>query len=235
MNKFNLKLNESRKFHYFSHENFIFKNGEHIIEEKFNTLLNEIKIALSLDKNCHFHSKKIKKLETAKIGDLNKLSNKYDALISNFSIQIELINNPDYVYKNIYSILNENSFLCINLLTNESMRIIRNIFYDIDEKVFGGSFQRFGPFIEVPSIVEKFNQNKFKEIVVTIDRIEANYTSFSKLRSDFKSFGTANFYDFQIPFKKDFLIYAQKVFDKLTEKHKYIPLDLEIATLTAWK
>ncbi len=61
MNKFNLKLNESRKFHYFSHENFIFKNGEHIIEEKFNTLLNEIKIALSLDINCHFHSKKITK------------------------------------------------------------------------------------------------------------------------------------------------------------------------------
>ena len=235
MGKINLKLKECRKFHYFNEENFIFKNGERLIEEKIELLLNDIKLGLSLDKNFYFSSKKVNSLEISAIGNLDKLSNKYDALFSNFSIQIDLINNPNQICKSIYNILNENSFLCINLLTNNSMTIIRNIFYEIDEKIFGGSFQRFGPFVEVPSIVDELNQNQFKEIVVTIDRIEANYDSFAKLRSDFKSFGIANFYDFKIPFKKDFFIYAQKVFNKLIENHKYIPLDLEIATFTAWK
>ena len=36
-------------------------------------------------------------------------------------------------------------------------------------------------------------------------------------------------------FKKDFLKLTNNLFSKLIDNHKYIPLEIEIATFTSWK
>jgi hypothetical protein len=79
------------------------------------------------------------------------------------------------------------------------------------------------------------NKNKFQDVVVGIDNLEINYSSLNKLRSDFKKFGISNYFNEKYKFKKDFLSLTNKIFSKLVEKHKYIPLEIEIATFTSWK
>ena len=57
-----------------------------------------------------------------------------------------------------------------------------------------------------------------------------------QLQSDFdKIVKNSKFSNREIEFKKDFLSLTNKIFSKLVEKHKYIPLEIEIATFTSWK
>ena len=115
------------------------------------------------------------------------------------------------------------------------MRTLQNIFLEIDEKIHGGAYRRFGPFLETSELIDDMNKNKFQDVVVGIDNLEINYSSLSKLRSDFKKFGISNYFNEKYKFKKDFLSLTNKIFSKLVEKHKYIPLEIEIATFTSWK
>ena len=115
------------------------------------------------------------------------------------------------------------------------MRTLQNIFFEIDEKIFDGVYKRFGPFLETSKLIEDLNNKKFQDVVVGIDTLEINYSSLSNLRSDFRKFGISNYYNEKYKFKKDFLILTNKIFSKLVENHKYIPLELEIATFTTWK
>ena len=60
-------------------------------------------------------------------------------------------------------------------------------------------------------------------------------SSFNKIRSDFRKFGISNFFNEKHRFKKDFLILTNNLLSKLIDNHKYIPLEIEIATFTSWK
>ena len=115
------------------------------------------------------------------------------------------------------------------------MTTIRKIFTEIDEAVFKGAYNRFGPFHEVPNIIDNLNKNGFKDVVVSTEFIELNYQSLFKLRSDFKEFGMINIYDQSQIFKRNFLKKTELLFSKIIEKHKHIPVEIEIATFTSWK
>ena len=115
------------------------------------------------------------------------------------------------------------------------MVTIRKLFNEIDEFVFEGAYTRFGPFHEVPNVIDGLNKNGFKDIVVSTEFIELNYRKLSKLRSDFKQFGLINIYDQNQIFKRDFLKKTELLFSKIIQQHESIPIELEIATFTAWK
>ena len=115
------------------------------------------------------------------------------------------------------------------------MRTLQNIFLEIDEKIYGGVYRRFGPFLDTTKLIEDLNKNKFQDVVVGIDNLEINYSSLNKLRSDFRKFGISNYFNEKYKFKKDFLNFTNKIFSKLLNNHKYIPLEIEIATFTSWK
>tara|TARA_B100000900_G_C20579736_1_gene716977 strand:- start:1976 stop:2323 length:348 start_codon:yes stop_codon:yes gene_type:complete len=115
------------------------------------------------------------------------------------------------------------------------MRTISNIFIEIDENIFDGAYNRFGPFHDVSIIIEKLNKYNFKEIVVSTDFIEVNYSSLNKIRNDFKKIGISNYYKNNPKFKKEFYTKTYSVFSKIIEKYEYIPVEFEIATFTAWK
>ena len=73
--------------------------------------------------------------------------NSFDGILSNFKIHIPLIQNMSENLNAIKQHLNNDGFLCFNLITNNSMVTIRKLFNEIDEFVFEGSYTRFGPFM----------------------------------------------------------------------------------------
>ena len=235
MNEFNLKKRNIRRKAYFDKNNLIAKNGSDLINDKLKFMSKKIENCLILDedlciKRSNFTNKKI-----ININDINVVEGKFDAAISNFSLQIPLFLNSNDIFNKIISKLNDNSLLCFNTITSNSMRTLQNIFLEIDEKIFGGVYRRFGPFLETSKLIEDLNKNKYKDVVVGIDNLEINYSSFNKIRSDFRKFGISNFFKEKYRFKKDFLILTNNIFSKLVDNHKYIPLEIEIATFTSWK
>ena len=172
------------------------------------------------------------------INDINLIlekEKKVDALISNFDLQIPLANNAQNFYKNIYEILNNNGFLCFNLLTLNSFTTLQKIFLEIDDHVFNGAQLRFGPFHNISNIISDLNDNKFKEVVVSTENIEVNYKSLNKLRKDFKELGISNYYIDKSKTNKKFYKKTTSLFKELVAKHHYIPVEIEISTFTSWK
>ena len=161
--------------------------------------------------------------------------NCFDGILSNFKVHIPLIQNMSENLNTIKQHLNNDGFFCFNLITNNSMVTIRKLFNEIDEFVFKGAYTRFGPFHEVPNVIDGLNKNGFKDIVVSTEFIELNYRKLSKLRSDFKQFGLINIYDQNQIFKRDFLKKTELLFSKIIQQHESIPIELEIATFTSWK
>ena len=235
MNEFNLKKRSVRRKAYFNKNNLLTKNGSNLINDKLKFILKKIEKCLILDED---HSMDISNFKNTKIIDINDISiveGKFDAVISNFSLQIPLFLNSSYIFNSILSKLNDNSLFCFNIITSNSMKTLQNIFIEIDEKIFDGVYRRFGPFLETTKLIEDLNKSKYKDVVVGIDNIELNYNSLSKIRNDFRKFGISNYFNEKYRFKKDFLKLTNKLFSKLIDNHKYIPLEIEIATFTSWK
>ncbi len=235
MNKFNLKKRSIRREAYFDKNNLLTKNGSDLINDKLKFILKKIENCLILDEGHSMDVSNIKNTKIIDINDINGVEGKFDAVISNFSLQIPLFLNSSDVFKSILSKLNDNSLLCFNIITSNSMKTLQNIFLEIDEKIFDGVYRRFGPFLETTKLIEDLNKSKYKDVVVGIDNIEINYSSLSKIRSDFRKFGISNYFNEKHKFKKDFLKLTNKLFSKLIDNHKYIPLEIEIATFTSWK
>ena len=223
MNEFNLKKKDMRREAHFDKSNFLTKNGSDLIANKLKFISKKIDNYLILDEDIILDLINLNNSEIADINNISLVAGKFDAVISNFSLQIPLFINSTNVLTKILSKLNDNSLFCFNAITNNSMRTLQKVFLEIDEKIYGGVYRRFGPFLETSKLIEDMNKNKFQDVVVGIDNLEINYRSLSKLRSDFKKF------------KKDFLSLTNKIFSKLVENHKYIPLEIEIATFTSWK
>ena len=230
MDKFYLKKKQYQK-----KDNFLSQTGVDLIKNKLQFINKKFERSLFLDDIMDFKSEKLNKIDTCSLEKINKNIFKYDGIFSNFSTQIDFAVNLDLSLIAIYNKLLKDGLFCFNLLTPNSMRTIKKIFMEIDENVFNGVFNRFGPFHDIPEIIEKLNQNNFKEIVVGTQIVELNYGSFDKLREDFKEFGISN-YNINVPgFKKEFLTKTYSVFNKVIEKYKHIPVEFEIATFTSWK
>ena len=235
MNEFNLKKRDVRRKAYFDKNNLLEINGSNLINDKLKFMSKKIENCLVLDEDHNMDVSSFDNTEIIDIKDITIVEGKFDAVLSNFSLQIPLFLNSSDVLNKILSKLNDNSLFCFNVLTSNSMRTIQNIFLEIDEKIFDGVYRRFGPFLETTKLIDDLNKSKYRDVVVGIDNLEINYSSLSKIRSDFKKFGISNFFNEKQRFKKDFLKFTNKLFSKLIDKHKYIPLEIEIATFTTWK
>ena len=234
MTHFNLKKKQSRKKLFFKKNNILSKLGEELLNSKLNFIKSSpIKIIQFGESfNINNFNKKIILFENS--DELIKNQTITDAFLSNFGLQIYLAYEKNLI-KHIFRSLNNNGLLCFNLVTNNSFITLKNFFYEIDENIFQGSYQRFGPFHDIQNIIEVLNKNNFKEIVVSTENIELNYNSLKKMRTEFKEFGISNYYKDKIKFKKDFYIKTNHVFEKIIKKNSYFPIELEIATFTAWK
>ena len=235
MNEFNLKKRDIRRNAYFDKNNLIAKNGSDLINDKLKLMSKKIENCLILDEDLCIEGSNFTNTKIININDINLVEGKFDAAISNFSLQIPLFLNSNDIFNKIISKLNDNSLFCFNTITSNSMRTLQNIFLEIDEKIFGGVYRRFGPFLETTKLIEDLNKSKYKDVVVGIDNLEINYSSLNKIRSDFRKFGISNFFNEKQRFKKDFLKLTNNLFSKLIDNHKYIPLEIEIATFTSWK
>ena len=235
MNEFNLKKRNVRRRAYFDKNNLLAKNGSSLINDKLKLISKKIESCLILDEDFNMDLSNFNNTKVINISDISLVDGKYDAIISNFSLQIPLFLNSNDIFNKVISKLNDNSLFCFNTITTNSMRTLQNIFLEIDEKIFDGVYRRFGPFLETTKLIDDLNKSKYKDVVVGIDNLEINYSSLSKIRSDFKKFGISNFFNEKHRFKKDFLKLTNKLFSKLIDNHKYIPLEIEIATFTSWK
>ena len=235
MNEFNLKKRNIRRKAYFDKNNLIAKNGSDLINDKLKFMSKKIENCLILDEDLCIEGSNFTNSNIININDISVVEGKFDAAISNFSLQIPLFLNSNDIFNKIISKLNDNSLFCFNTITSNSMRTLQNIFLEIDEKIFGGVYRRFGPFLETTKLIEDLNKSKYKDVVVGIDNLEINYSSLNKIRSDFRKFGISNFFNEKNRFKKDFLKLTNNLFSKLINNHKYIPLEIEIATFTSWK
>jgi len=235
MNEFNLKKRNVRRKAYFDKNNLLAKNGSSLINDKLKLISKKIENCLILDEDFNIDLSNFNNTKVINISDISLVDGKYDAVISNFSLQIPLFLNSNDIFNKVISKLNDNSLFCFNTITTNSMRTLQNIFLEIDEKIFDGVYRRFGPFLETTKLIEDLNKSKYKDVVVGIDNLELNYSSLSKIRSDFKKFGISNFFNEKHRFKKEFLKLTNKLFSKLIDNHKYIPLEIEIATFTSWK
>ena len=235
MSEFNLKKRNVRRRAYFDKNNLLAKNGSSLINDKLKLISKKIENCLILDEDFNMDLSNFNNTKVINISDISLVDGKYDAVISNLSLQIPLFLNSNDIFNKVISKLNDNSLFCFNTITTNSMRTLQNIFLEIDEKIFDGVYRRFGPFLETTKLIEDLNKSKYKDVVVGIDNLEINYSSLSKIRSDFKKFGISNFFNEKHRFKKDFLKLTNKLFSKLIDNHKYIPLEIEIATFTSWK
>jgi hypothetical protein len=234
MTQFNLKKKKSRESFFYKKNNIISKIGTKLIFDKLKFINKKLNMVLVLDGTLKKNHPKFLNYEYFEFDKIKK-SNLYDGIVSNFGIHIPLAQDTERNFSTIRDHLNDDGFFCFNLITINSMTTLRRIFTEIDEVVFKGAYNRFGPFHEVPNIIESLNKHNFKDVVVSTELIELNYESLLKLRSDFKEFGMINIYDQSQKFKRDFLNKTELLFAKIVEKHKYIPVEIEIATFTAWK
>lgn len=234
MTQFNLKKKKSRERFFFDKNNIISEIGNKLIFDKVSFIKKDLDQVLVIDNYEIKDHPKILNYQYSEFEEIGK-KNTFDGILSNFKVHIPLIQNMSENLNTIKQHLNNDGFFCFNLITNNSMITIRKLFNEIDEFVFEGAYTRFGPFHEVPNVIDGLNKNGFKDIVVSTEFIELNYGKLSKLRSDFKQFGLINIYDQNQIFKRDFLKKTELLFSKIIQRHESIPIELEIATFTSWK
>ena len=234
MSNFNLKKISQRKKLFYQKNNLFDEIGINLIKDKIKFIKKPLNNVLLLDKIYLESNEKIKYSKYCDFRDINNIKI-YDGIISNLNLQVPFSENVEQSMSLLHKLIRKDGLLCFNLLTRNSMMTLKKIFFEIDTFVFQGAYNRFGPFHEASDIIEKLNNYKFKDIVVSNELIEINYKSFEKIRDDFKESGLTNPYLQSQDFKKDFLIKTKSIFSNLLKKHELIPLELEIATFTAWK
>ena len=235
MSEFNLKKKNARRDAYFDKSNFLSKNGSRLINNNLNYMSKKFEKCLILDQNLIINMKKFNYSEVSDINTMSTVEEKFDSVLSNFDLQIPLSINSKNVLDKIILKLNKNGLFCFNTITINSMKTLQNIFIEIDEKIYGGAYRRFGPFLDTSKLIEDLRISNFKDVVVGMDTLEINYSTFDMLRSDFRKFGISNYFNKDYIFKKEFLKLTNKIFSKIIDNHQYIPLELEIATFTSWK
>jgi len=184
------------------------------------------------NKNIQIINKKHKSIY---IEDLASETDEYDLIISNFALDIELSINPNIYLKILNNLLSKNGLLLMNLLNDSSFRTLEKTFIEIDEYLFSGAYQRFGPFINTQTLIKDLDTNKFNEIVATNDLLEVNYQSLKNLRYDLKSIGISNFNVPKPKFNRGLLLKIENIFKALEKNKKFMPIEFEITTISSWK
>ncbi len=235
MIKFNLKKKKARRNLHFNINNIIFKTGCDLINNKIQFINKNLSDVLIIDEFCEDCLNK-KLINVDKI-NLTEVINKktYDCILSNFFLQIPFFTNLETTLNLIFNKLNKDGLFCFNLLTPKSMKTLKNIFLEIDENIYNGSFSRFGPFHDIPIMIENLSKKKFIDTVVSTEYLELNYDSLNKIRSDFREFGIINISRETPLFEREFLNKSKSVFSKIFNKFDHIPVEIEIATFTSWK
>ena len=235
MLQFNLKKREARKELYYKKDNFISELGVELINKKTEFILHKPNSSILSDE-------RLKIIDSTGddfiFDDINFfLQNKKnaDAFICNFDLQIPLAINSQKFLESIYENLNTEGFFSFNLLTVNSFITLQKIFLEIDDNVFNGAQQRFGPFHDTSVIITDLNKSKFKEVVVSTEQLELNYKSLDKIRADFKELGISNYYNEKIRTNKNFYKKTTSLFKELISKHDHVPIEIEISTFTSWK
>jgi len=112
---------------------------------------------------------------------------------------------------------------------------MKKTFIEIDEFIFNGAYQRFGPFINTQTLIKNLDLHQFNEIIATNESLEANYKDLKKLRLDLKTMGISNNINTKPKFNKEVLIKLKKIFKALVENKRFMPLEFEITTISSWK
>ena len=169
------------------------------------------------------------------VEELEKETDKYDLIISNFALGFEIALEPEKYLKILNNLIFKEGLLLMNILNDSSFRTMKKTFIEIDEFIFNGAYQRFGPFINTQTLIKNLDLHQFNEIIATNESLEANYKDLKKLRLDLKTMGISNNINTKPKFNKEVLIKLKKIFKALVENKRFMPLEFEITTISSWK
>ena len=169
------------------------------------------------------------------VEELEKETDKYDLIISNFALGFEIALEPEKYLKILNKLILKEGLLLMNILNDSSFRTLQKTFIEIDEFIFNGAHQRFGPFINTQTLIKNLDLHQFNEIVATNELLEVNYKDLKKLRLDLKTMGIANIISPKPKFNKEVLIKMRNIFKALLNNERFMPLEFEITTISSWK
>ena len=169
------------------------------------------------------------------VEELEKETDKYDLIISNFALGFEIALEPEKYLKILNKLILKEGLLLMNILNDSSFRTLQKTFIEIDEFIFNGAHQRFGPFINTQTLIKNLDLHQFNEIVATNELLEVNYKDLKKLRSDLKTMGISNIISPKPKFNKEVLIKMRNIFKALLNNERFMPLEFEITTISSWK
>ena len=109
MNEFNLKKRNVRRRAYFDKNNLLAKNGSSLINDKLKLISKKIDNCLILDEDFNVDLSNFNNTKVINISDISLVDGRFDAVISNFSLQIPLFLNSNDIFNKIISKLNDNS------------------------------------------------------------------------------------------------------------------------------
>ena len=169
------------------------------------------------------------------VEELEKETDKYYLIISNFALGFEIALEPEKYLKILNKLILKEGLLLMNILNDSSFRTLQKTFIEIDEFIFNGAHQRFGPFINTQTLIKNLDLHQFNEIVATNELLEVNYKDLKKLRSDLKTMGISNIISPKPKFNKEVLIKMRNIFKALLNNERFMPLEFEITTISSWK
>ena len=169
------------------------------------------------------------------VEELEKETDKYDLIISNFALGFEIALEPEKYLKILNKLILKEGLLLMNILNDSSFRTLQKTFIEIDEFIFNGAYQRFGPFINTQTLIKNLDLHQFNEIVATNELLEVNYKDLKKLRLDLKTMGISNIITPKPKFNKEVLIKMRNIFKALLNNERFMPLEFEITTISSWK
>ena len=94
MNEFNLKKKNMRREAHFDKSNLLTKNGSDLIANKFKFISKKLDNYLILDEDIILDFINHNNSEITDINNISLVEGKFDAVISNFSLQISLFTVP---------------------------------------------------------------------------------------------------------------------------------------------
>ena len=99
MNEFNLKKREVRRKAYFDKNNLLAKNGSDLINDKLRFMSQKIEKFLVIDEDLSMDVSNFTNTKIVNITDIVAVEGRFDAVISNFSLQIPLFLNSNDIFK----------------------------------------------------------------------------------------------------------------------------------------
>ena len=169
------------------------------------------------------------------VEELEKETDKYDLIISNFALGFEIALEPEKYLIILNKLILKEGLLLMNILNDSSFRTLQKTFIEIDEFIFNGAHQRFGPFVNTQTLIKNLDLHQFNEIVATNELLEVNYKDLKKLRLDLKTMGISNIVNPKPKFNKKVLIKIRNIFKALLKNKRFMPLEFEITTISSWK